>query len=177
MTAQSMCATVLAEIERHLAELRDAKRSVPVGALIGGPPFITGCISPTKTKEVENMSIKLEAKRQTVISEGRHTATISKIVEAFRGAGNFHYIDVFFKLDDADVELKYGCPASVSETSKLGKLLIAAGNKFEVGTMVDIEQSLIGKRFALMTMNKKGEKSDFEFAEVVVDSIKPLGSS
>lgn len=120
------------------------------------------------------MSINLEVKKQMVITEGRHTGAISKVVEAYRGAGNYHYVDVFFKLDDIDVELKYGCPASVSDTSKLGRLLVTSGCKLEVGTMVDLEQALIGKRFAIMTMNKKGDKSDFEFAEIIEGSIKSL---
>jgi len=139
--------------------------------------FYAGALFAHENHGGASMSIRLEVKKQMTVPEGRHTATISKLNEAYRGAGNFHYIDVYFKLDEGGLEIKYGCPASISDTSKLGRLLVTAGLNLEVGTMVDLEQALIGKRFALMTMNKKGDKSDFEFAEIVEGSVKSLAPS
>lgn len=114
---------------------------------------------------------ELEWQKSIEIPEGKHKGTISKV--AFR-TEPFEYTDVFVKLDDVDVEVKYGCPTLLSEKSKLGRLLITLGEQFEVGKKVKIVEVLKDKRVELMTINKK-DKDGRQFARVVEDSIKLLG--
>jgi len=115
------------------------------------------------------MPIELKVQEPFKVTEGRHSAAISKVEERKEP---YHYIDVYFALDDQDVELKYGCPANVSEKSRLGRLLAEAGTKLEVDTMVNLEEALVGKRFTLMTIDEKSEKG--VFARIVEGSITSL---
>jgi len=120
---------------------------------------------------MENESQKeFEWKPTIKIPEGKHTGVITKITYKEEP---FSYTDVHIKLDDVDIELKYGCPSVLSETSKLGRLLVAFGEEFEVGKKVKPEELLVGKKVQLMTINKKN-KDNKEFARVVEDSVKPL---
>lgn len=118
------------------------------------------------------MPIELKVKKGLVVEEGRHDATISRIEERHEP---YHYVDVYMKLDDVDVELKYGCPANVSENSKLGKLLAEVGVVLEVDTLLDVEKALQGKRVSLMTINEKVPNKG-TFARIVEGSVKLLSS-
>lgn len=115
------------------------------------------------------MPIELEVKKTITVEEGRHDAIITRVAER---TDPYHYIDVYFGLGDMDIALKYGCSAHISEKSKLGKLLDSLGVFLDVGTMIDLERVLIGKRVTLVTINKKSERG--VFAEIVDGSIRPL---
>lgn len=112
--------------------------------------------------------MELEWKETITISDGNHTGVISKIEYRHEP---YEYTDVFIKLDDADVELKYGCPTNLSELSKLGLLLQAFGVESKAGTKIDPEVILKGQKVSLMTISKK--KGDKVFSEIVSESIKP----
>jgi len=109
---------------------------------------------------------ELEWKEPVEIEDGKHTGTITRV--EFR-SDPYEYTDIYIKLDEADVELKYGCPTNLSENTKLGKLLIALGEKSEKGRKVRIDEVLKGKRVEFMTLvNKEG------YARIVPDSIKAV---
>lgn len=128
------------------------------------------------------MPLDIPVKESIKIPEGKHTGTISKL--ALR-TDPYEYVDVWVALDDVkdskgnSVEIKEGCPASITKNSKLGKLLNRFGMsgaelKEAHGKNVDIEQWLkTGTAVKLMTVNKPDERTGFEFARVEEDSLKP----
>lgn len=113
----------------------------------------------------------MEWQKSVKIPDGKHTGVITKIEERHEP---FEYIDVFVKLDDTDIEIKYGCPAFMSEDSKLGRLMQTFGVKFVVGTKADLDVSLKGRKVEFMTLMKKSKKADREYSEIVEDSLKPI---
>lgn len=112
----------------------------------------------------------LQWKESIDIPDGEHEGQIIKIVER---TDPYDYIDICIKLIDNDIELKYGCPALLSINSKLGKLLLNFGAKFDKLIMVDIEDHLKGKKCKFLTIKKKN-KMNKEFSEIVDDSIKQI---
>lgn len=107
------------------------------------------------------------------IPDGNHSGEITRIQYRFEP---YEYTDVCVKIDmeNAKIELKYGCPSILTENSKLGKLLIAMGAKFEKGKKEDPEKVLVGKRVTFMTLTKKSKKDKTkEYSEIVEDSIEP----
>jgi len=112
------------------------------------------------------MAIELEVKEIKTIEEGKHTGKITRIEERTEP---YHYIDIFIELENG-IELKYGCPASISTQSKLGKTL----NQFtelEPGEKINIEKTLVGKKVTFMTINETTDRGTF--ARIVDGSIKP----
>jgi len=118
----------------------------------------------------EQTQKKLEWKEPIEIPEGKHTGTITRV--EYRD-DPFEYTDVFIKLDDVDVELKYGCPTFLSLNSMLGRLLIAVGEEYEKHKIVKPAEVLVGKKVEFMTINKK-DKDNREYARIVEDSIKKI---
>ena len=114
--------------------------------------------------------MELEWKETVKIPDGSHNGTITKI--EYRNEP-FEYTDIYIKLENLDIEVKYGCPTVLSDNSKLGRVLKAFGANAIAGTLVDPEKALVGRRVTFMTMAKKGKDGN-EYAEVVVDSIKPI---
>lgn len=104
------------------------------------------------------------------IPEGKHEAVITRIEERTEP---YHYIDIFFKLDN-ETEIKYGAPATVSERSKLGKLLISLGAKLIPGEKIDLEKALLNKKVTLMTVNETSERGTF--ARIVDGSVRPIAA-
>lgn len=113
---------------------------------------------------------ELEWHEPIKISDGRHIGTITRVEYKDKP---YEYTEVFIEIDERSIEIKYGCPTILSENSKLGKLLIAMGEKYEPKTKSNPEKVLIGKRIEFMTLNKKSKKDGKEYAEIVEDSIKP----
>ncbi len=113
--------------------------------------------------------MELEWKEAVKIPDGNHTGVISKIIYRTEP---YEYTDVYIKVDDSEIEIKYGCPTVLSDNSKLGRLLKAFGTKSVAGTILDPEKVLVGQKVQFMTIAKKG-KGDIEYAEIVTDSIKP----
>jgi hypothetical protein len=117
----------------------------------------------------ENMPIELEVQETKKVEEGKHTAEIVSIEER---TTPYHYIDIYFKLNDG-ITIKEGYSAYVSEGSKLGKLLKELGVGLIVGSKLNIERTLVGKKVSLMTINERGERGG-QFARVVDGSIHPI---
>lgn len=114
--------------------------------------------------------MELEWKEIKNIPDGKHSGEIIKIIYRTEP---YEYTDILVKLDDADIEIKYGCPTTLSENSKLGRLMTAFGEKFEKGKKTDPEKVLVGKKVELMTITKRN-KDGREYAEIVEDSLKPV---
>jgi hypothetical protein len=111
-------------------------------------------------------------KESIKIDDGKYQGIISKIEYREKP---FSYTDIFIIIEQHDVQLKYSCPTNLTPESKLGRLLIALGEKFNKNKEVDIEKILVGKQVELMIMNKPSKKDKTkEYAEIVEDSIKPI---
>ena len=113
--------------------------------------------------------MELEWKEPIQIPDGSHQGKIIKIEKRDEP---YEYTDVIVKLDTKEIELKYGCPTTLSENSRLGRLVQMFGEKPKPKQKLDIEKVLVGKRVDLMTITKKN-KEGREFSEIVEDSIKP----
>jgi hypothetical protein len=115
------------------------------------------------------MAIELEVKEALKIDEGKHEGTITGVEERTEP---YHYIDVFITatFKDKEVVLKYGCPATLSENSKLGKLVKAVAGELEVGSKVNLEKTLIGKKVTFVTVNETTDRGTF--ARIADGSIK-----
>ena len=112
--------------------------------------------------------MEFEMKKPIEVADGLHLGTISKV--EYR-TEPYSYTDVFIKLDGEEVELKYGSPSNVGTNTKLGKLLLAF-EPVEVGTKVDPEKILIGRRVSFQTLNETNAKGTF--ARIIEGSIKPV---
>lgn len=115
------------------------------------------------------MNAKLTWKKSIDIPDGTHTG---EIVDIFMRYEPYEYTDIVIKLDGFDFDLKYGCPSILSENSKLGKLMLAFGETFEVDKEVDIDATLMHKRVSFMVLKQKG-KDGKEYSNIVEGSIKP----
>jgi len=113
--------------------------------------------------------MELEWKESIKIQDGLHDGEITRIEYK---TDPYEYTDIYIKVDNTDFEIKYGCPSILSEGSKLGKLLIAMGAKFEKGKKIDPEKVLVGTKVKFMSITKKA-KDGKEYSNVVDDSIKP----
>jgi len=113
------------------------------------------------------MAIKLKGRETIKIEEGKHKGLISKVELATRGETGkeqFEYVDIFVRLDDAKVELKYGCPADITVNTKLGKVLMNFGvteSDIESGDEIDVEAKLKGKKVSCITQNETTPKGTF----------------
>jgi len=120
--------------------------------------------------------VKYKWKESIQIPDGSHTGEITKISERIEP---YNYTDIFVKPDNLkegqEFELKYSCPSILSENSKLGKLLIVFGEKFEKDKEIDIDEVLVGKKVIFMTLTQKG-KDNKEYSEIVNGSLKPAAS-
>lgn len=123
--------------------------------------------------QTENQTQKeLEWKEPTKIPDEKHFGTIVKV--GYRD-DPYEYTDVFVKLDDADITMKYGCPTLISPNSKLGRLLIAFGVDYEKGKKLKPTEILQDKRVEFMTITRPSRKDPTKsFSEIVEDSIKPI---
>lgn len=111
--------------------------------------------------------MKIEVKEQIVIDEGKHNGVI--IAVEYREKP-YEYTDVIIEFNDG-LKLKAGYPTSVSEGTKLGKLLMRFGTKLEAGITVDPDKILIGKTCTFITMNE--EKEGSTYARIAAESVKP----
>lgn len=109
-------------------------------------------------------------KKPMAIPDGTHTGKITRIETRTEP---YEYTDVFVKLSDIDVELKYGCPTILSENSKLGRLCISLGAEYKPEEELDVKGFLEKKNISFMTIIKKAKDGN-EYAEIVADSIKSL---
>ena len=102
------------------------------------------------------------------VPEGKHTGVISKVEYRYEP---YEYTDIFIKLDEHDVEIKYGVPTKLSSQTRLGRLMIEFGCECKTGEKVNPAEVLTGKKVQFMTMLKLKDGNDY--AEIVRDSLRP----
>ena len=115
------------------------------------------------------MGIEIEVSEMKQIEEGLHQGTITKVDQR---TTPFNYVDVYVKLED-DTTIKAGYPANISKGSGLGKMVARFGAVIAVGTKIDVEGLLMGKRVSFVTVNVENERGTF--ARIQRESLKPLG--
>jgi hypothetical protein len=116
--------------------------------------------------------MKIEVKEQIKIPDGLHKGAII-MVEYRTTPQKYEYTDVIieFKYGDKAMKLRAGYPTVISESSKLGKLMVRFGHKLVVGQDLDPD-SLIGKPCEFITLTEKGKDGN-DYARVIPDSVKP----
>lgn len=113
--------------------------------------------------------MELEIKESANLQDGQYHGVIDHV--EFR-TDPFEYTDVYIKEIKTGFILKWGAPTSVSEKTKLGKLL-AKFVELKVGNKIDPEKVLTkGSEVIFMTINEKVD--GHEYARIVDGSIKPL---
>jgi len=116
--------------------------------------------------------VGIEVKAPANVLDGQHTGVITKV--EYR-TEPYKYTDVFVETNNTEgnvVELKYGCPTSITAETKLGKLLKRFGAELNVKEVLYPAKILTGKKVTFMTMNEVKEKGTF--SRIVKDSLKPL---
>jgi len=115
-----------------------------------------------------------EWKDKISIPDGKHEG---KIIRTETRTEPYKYYNIFVevKVGEKIIELKHSVPDHLSESSKLGKLLIRFGEKFEAGKKVDPDTIFIGKKVSFMALTEKKEKDGEirEFITIVDGSLKP----
>lgn len=102
------------------------------------------------------------------VEEGKQ---IGKIVQIDYREKPYRYTDIVIELANG-IRLKTGFPTSITQESKLGKLLIKFGIELKVGTKICLEDVLIGKAITFLTVNNETERGTF--ARVIQESIKQV---
>lgn len=107
-------------------------------------------------------------KKKPELIDGVHYGTIKGI--DYR-TDPYEYTDMFIQPDDAEIELKYGCPSNLMEGGKLFKL-VSEFTKLEIGATVNLEKVLLGKRVSFITMKEKGKDGNM-YSRIVAGSVHP----
>jgi len=104
------------------------------------------------------MELTVEEAKKTMIPDGVHKGVITKVESVERGEKKYPYTEITVKADDAEMDLRVSFPSTVSTSTSLGKLLEMFGVKLEVGSKINPETILKGKRIAFQTTTdeKKG---------------------
>jgi hypothetical protein len=110
--------------------------------------------------------MKLEVQKKLEIDDGLHKGVIINVEYREKP---FAYTDVSIEFDAGGKKMvmKSGYPTTISESSKLGKLLQRFGAVLKVGNLIDPGEILVGKPCSFMTL-KEGE-----YSNVLPDSLKP----
>ena len=122
------------------------------------------------------IKMKIKVEQPIEIEEGKHEGTISKVVENpitnEKGEVVYTYIDTFVKPKDKGFELKYGCPAQITEKTKLGRLL-SEFTELKVDEELDPEEILKDKKVSFVVVKRKNKEGK-EYSQIADDSIKNI---
>ncbi|MAG61340.1 hypothetical protein CMI43_00755 [Candidatus Pacearchaeota archaeon] len=119
--------------------------------------------------------MKHKWKKPIVVPDGVHAG---KIVQVDFEETPYEYTRIYVKFDNSgeDIILKYSCPTNLSETSKLGQLLISFGIEYQADGEVDIREELLSKEVVFQTQMKPSSKNPkLLFAEIIDDTLKLAG--
>ena len=125
-----------------------------------------GYFNTALSREIPKM--ELELKEGVKLNDGRHNGLILRVEYVH---SPYEYTEVYIRPENADFELRYGCPSVLSQNSKLYKL-ISQFKKIDIGQKADPEKILVGKNVSFLTQMKDTPKGTF--VTIVDDSIKPL---
>jgi hypothetical protein len=109
-------------------------------------------------------------KKAIIIPDGTHSGEIVDIIEKTEP---YAYTDIIIKIDGFDFEMKYGCPSTLSENSKLGRLMMIFGEKFEEGKDVDVDKVLLHRRVSFMVLKTRNMKDGKDYSNIVDGSLQP----
>lgn len=115
------------------------------------------------------MSMELTVKEVKGIPEGLHKGVIDRIESRdviLNNGETASYVDVCIKTE-GDVIIRYGSPKTLSEKSKLGKL-VSKFTDLKAGKTIDVEGVLVGKKVSFVTFNTENG-----FARISEGSLKP----
>lgn len=115
------------------------------------------------------------------IEDGNHKGVILRIEYRDVSEGNkYDYVDFIISLENG-MEIKYGCPQSISTASKFGKLIELFGGKLVAGqdiTEEEIFKLFVGRAVKYMTMTEvvmdSKTRQNREYARIVDGSLKPI---
>lgn len=110
--------------------------------------------------------MELEVKESIALEDGKHEGVIERIEYKEEP---YKYTDVFIKEKKSNFELKYGCPTTVSDKSKLGRLL-SRFVQLKPGMKIDPEKVLKGREVYFMTITEENKQG--AFTRIVDNSIK-----
>ncbi len=110
--------------------------------------------------------MEIQVKKAIIIKDGMHEGVIVNIRYRTKP---YEYVDleIQMKEDEEIVDLKVGFPMLLSKNSKLGALLIKFGVDLEVGTSIDPDKVLIGKKVKFKTI------TEGKFAKITSESVTP----
>lgn len=110
----------------------------------------------------------LKAEEKRVIPPGVHYGQIIKV--EYRDEP-YEYVDFIVTCADIDpkIQLKHGCPNSLTQDNKLWTFLELFG-AINVNDAVDPEKMAIGHWLQYQTINKKSEKNGKMYANIVDNS-------
>ena len=110
-----------------------------------------------------------EVKEFVSLEDGKHSGIIKDLEVNTRK--EYTYVDVKIKLTDEPIEeIKVGYPATISEMSGFGKLLMMCDFELNAGdkiTMKVIKKAVIGKKVTFQT-----HKNDEGFSNIIPDTVK-----
>ena len=112
--------------------------------------------------------MEFEVKQSQNIEDGKHTGVVDHI--EYR-TEPYEYTDVYIKENETGFLLKFGCPSSVTEKTKLGKLL-SRFKEIKVGEKVNPEKILIGREVNFVTVTETTKDGDY--VKIADNSIKPI---
>ena len=119
--------------------------------------------------------MELEVQKPVHLEDGKYEGIVDRVEHknVTKDGQEYKYTDIYIRLETENGrrELKYGCPTSVSENTKLGKLL-AQFVKLEPGKKVDPVETLTGKKVCFVTVTE--EKEGLRYVRIADNSIKPL---
>ena len=111
--------------------------------------------------------VEFEVKQSQNLEDGQYVGIVDHI--EYRN-DPYEYTDIYIKEQKTGFLLKYGAPSTVSEKTKLGKLLNHF-TVFKVGDKLNPETILVGKEVKFMTITEKTKEG--EYVRIVDGSIKP----
>jgi len=123
-------------------------------------------------EEEEDEKKELKWSEPVKIPDGNYTGIITNI--SYR-TEPYEYTDIFVKINNLDIEIKYGVPTKLSPQTRLGKLMLEFGEKCKLGEKINLHEILVNKKVKFMTI-VKSNKDGLEYAEIVEDSLKPLNT-
>lgn len=122
------------------------------------PPLFSNPIPHSfSNNKLEETKMEIEVKKPLIIEEGKHYGVITRV--EYRSTP-FKYCDIYIKEDSTKLELKYGVPSYITERTKLG-VLLSEFTKLDVGSKIDPEKILLGKRVSFVTVDEKGTDGTF----------------
>ena len=116
--------------------------------------------------EYGGTKMEIEVKEIKNVEDGKHTGVISSVEYK---ESPYNYTDVYIKVDDTDIELKYGCPTSGSIKSRLMRLL-ANFTPIQPKQTVNPEEILMNRRVVFMTI----KNPNTGFIDIVEGSVNPI---